>query len=411
MTIMNKQDINIADAVVKAYELVEKTQNKQIGFFSVHDSFMQELSGDKNFYYKYPRNLIFKLTSACNLRCKHCFFYDRQECYDISDELSDLDKINLINYFIEEVNIMHCTLTGGEIFTSSIIFNVIEALKKQNIPIDFLTNGVLINANIVNRLTNILNPKFDVFQISLDGADAEVNDKIRGNGSFIKTVEAIKLLKKHGFKVFIALTLNAYNVNQLRKIYELCKELGVDQLNIGRMLQVHETHNSMIASTEEIIKNLAKIYDIYDGSLQLKIRCLKVNDFLEFDVGRKIFDEKLEKKEYGSSQLFCTPHHDQVAIFPNGNVSLCYDCDKDIFSIGNLKKKSFNEIWENRFLSPLFTERIVENSACKNCKYISFCNTGCIFRAIELRGTINAPGMECKYFNDVVSKKGENDNN
>jgi len=400
---IQKDKINIA--VRKAYNLIEKSRIKQAGVFSLHDEIMRNALKSDDFYYKYPRNIIFKVSSECNLRCKHCFFYDKKECYDSTNELCDEEKLKLVRYFAEDINIMHCTLTGGEIFASPIIFDIIKILKKNNIPLDLLTNGTLIDEKIADKLSEILNPSYDLFQISLEGANENINDKIRGKGSFNKIIKAIKLLKNYKFKVFVATTLNNSNVEQLTDIYKLCKELKVDRLNIGKMVPVHESHKKMTATTEQIIVNTAKLYDIYDDSLKLKFRGLNTSDFLEFEEGRKIFDEKLEKESTDNPILHCTPHHDQVAIFPNGNVSICYDCDKPIFSIGNLKKDTFNKIWQNRFSHPLFKKRLAVNSACRNCKYIPFCNTGCIFRAIELHNTINAPGIDCKYYNDVVSKK------
>lgn len=398
-----KNNDNLTEYVKRAYDLYAISLNKPTSVFKEHDKVMSNTLCTNDFYYKFPRNLIFKVTSNCNLRCRHCFFYDNQNCYETTDEMSDVEKSKLIKYFVDEVNIMHCTLTGGEIFTSPIIFDIIKLLKKNNIPLDLLTNGTLLDENKVKILKNILNPNYDIFQISLDGANAETNDLIRGKGNFDKAVNAIKLLKQNNLKVFVALTINRFNVGQLTEIYQLCKDLNVDNLNLGRVIPTHETHNEITATTEEIIINIAKLYDIFDESLKLKIKCLKINDFLEFEEGRRIYDEIL-KNNNSQSCLHCTPHHDQIAVFPNGNISICYDCDKNQFSIGNLKEKSFVDIWENRHSHPLFHKRLIENSACKKCKYVSLCNTGCIYRALELHGTIDAPGIHCKYFEDVVSK-------
>jgi len=394
---------NINDVIRKAYELYKIAQVKPAGVFAYMDDIMKVSYGSDKFYYKFPRNLIFKVTSECNLRCKHCFFYNNEDLYKTNGELTDFEKINLIKYFAEEINIMHCTLTGGEIFVSSVIYEIIKILKDDNIPLDLLTNGTLINNQIACKLSHLLNPDYDIFQISLDGANSETNDKIRGIGSYNKVIETIKNLKDYNQKIYLAVTLNDYNVNQLCDFYFLCKELGIDGLNIGRMTAVHDSHKNMVTSTIKILKNTAKLHDIYDKTVRLKFRALKPKDFIEFEEGRQIYNECLWAENIEKPcNLHCSPHHDQVAIFANGDVSLCYECDnKKEFMIGNIKRQSFEHIWDNRYSHILYKERTVKNSACSQCKYIPFCNTGCIFRAYEKYNTIDAPGFDCKYYNEI----------
>ena len=265
----SSDDINIA--VRKVYNMCTSSVVKSGGIYAEFASVMRGSYNSDNFYYGFPRNIIFKVTSNCNLRCKHCFFYGNEQNYDCKDELVDNEKIKLIKYFCEEVNIMHCTLTGGEIFTSSVIFDLIKILKKHNIPLDMLTNGILIDENLVMKLNKYLDKNYDLFQISIDGANAATNDLIRGTGTFDKAINAVKLLKKHGFSVLIAFTINSQNVSELPKMYQLCKELNVDRLNVGRMISLNTSQQKLIATNEEIILSAAKLYDIYDNSIKKKM--------------------------------------------------------------------------------------------------------------------------------------------
>jgi MoaA/NifB/PqqE/SkfB family radical SAM enzyme len=71
-------------------------------------------------------------------------------------------------------------------------------------------------------------------QISLDGATAEVNDAVRGPGSYATAVRAMKNLKAAGMRGFkLSVVVTRHNVSQLDELKALADRYGA-QLRLTR---------------------------------------------------------------------------------------------------------------------------------------------------------------------------------
>lgn len=402
-----EKKLELDNAVSICYDYIfNSTDDKKPTFIDLINS----LENDSSPYvHYYPYNLILKLTSECNLRCKHCFFYGNPELYNPSKDLSGDELLKYLQYFVEKVNILHCILTGGEIFTNTYLFDILEYLKSKNVLVELLTNATLITEQTAERLSKLLNYKTDCIQISLEGATEDINDEIRGKGVFKKVIENIKLLTQRGLNVHLAFTINSKNVNKLEDVYNLCKTLNISQLNVGRIQLCDPSQKYLEPESDDIFINFAKLINKYkeDKAVIIKPRCLKIYDFLNYKTGIELIDQKLINSHLEiPKKLCCRPRHEQCALYANGDISLCYDCQAEDLCIGNLKQKSFDEIWANRFSNPIFQDRVLENNAiCKHCKYVPLCHGGCPVNAYFKYGTINAPDSYCKYAKQLAKTK------
>lgn len=367
-------------------------------------------SREDNYIHYYPKELIIKLTSNCNLRCKHCFFSDKLENYSVINEIEPKIFLKHIKNLVEETGITQCKLSGGEIFTSPIIRELLEFLKSKNIALNLITNATLIDEKTVEWLAKILNPKYDIIQISMEGANVETNDNIRGIGSFAKIINAIKQLRAKNQQIEIGYTINSLNVSQIAEYYNLSKELGISQINFGKFALSNKNQEYLVPNIDDIFINLAKLLEIYDGNPKLQIRALKVPDFLNYEVGKNILDKELELIKNMHQSFHCSSHHEKMAIFPNGDITFCYACEEKDLVLGNINKEKFSDIWKRRFSNPMFQERTSDTILCKNCKYLSLCFCGCPHAAYKKFGTINAPAFDCKYFKEISRSSNEKDN-
>jgi len=55
--------------------------------------------------YQAPTNVLLKVTSACNLRCKHCFYYSDQQSFNPCDDLTTEELLELAKFLIEELTL------------------------------------------------------------------------------------------------------------------------------------------------------------------------------------------------------------------------------------------------------------------------------------------------------------------
>ncbi|MDJ0112757.1 mycofactocin radical SAM maturase, partial [Rhodococcus erythropolis] len=92
-------------------------------------------------------------------------------------------------------------------------WELVDYATDHQVGVKFSTNGVKIDKKVAARLA--ASDYVDV-QISIDGATAEVNDAVRGPGSFAMAERALANLKEAGFKdAKISVVVTRHNVSQL----------------------------------------------------------------------------------------------------------------------------------------------------------------------------------------------------
>ncbi len=175
------------------------------------------------------------ITNACNLRCSHC--YHPNHINDNALKLGDWLKV-IAQYEHLLAKIGHgpsLIVCGGEPTISplfnSIIQRVIDSRLKYQISV--LTNATtvkMLNFELLSKLPDLS------FQVSLDGANAESHDSVRGKGSFERTVEGIKILKSKGIRVEILAILSKRSVEQISGLFNLAHRIGVDSLGFTRLI-------------------------------------------------------------------------------------------------------------------------------------------------------------------------------
>lgn len=408
MSLNNKLKKELDMAISTCYDfLFEKTKDDTPTKIPLFEILKNINNGNPSYIHHYPYHMILKLTSNCNLRCKHCFFSGDTEAFNSDNDLTQDEMLSQIKYFVEEVNILSCSITGGEIFTSPYLFKLLKYLKSQNIIIELLTNATLITEEMAEQLSSVLNKKTDCIHVSLEGTTKEMNDSIRGEGVFDKATRNIKYLTEKGLNVRLSFTLNSKNAHQLEDLHDLCKRLKISQLDIGRFQVFDSSQKYLEPNLDDIFINVAKLVNKFkkDKAIKFKTRCIKTFDFLNYETGKSLLDKKLNEESFDIPQnLYCQPRHEIFSLYPNGDISLCYNCEIENLIIGNLREKSFDKIWAERYTKPIFKERKIENIICKDCKYVPFCNGGCPLNAYQKYKTINAPDSYCKYSEKLMEK-------
>ncbi|MBW0013152.1 mycofactocin radical SAM maturase, partial [Mycobacterium sp.] len=178
-----------------------------------------------------PICLTWELTYACNLACVHCLSssgkrdpreLSTRQCMDIIDEL-------------QRMQVFYVNIGGGEPTVRPDFWELVDYATAHHVGVKFSTNGVRITPQVAERLA--ASDYVDV-QISLDGATAEVNDAVRGAGSFAMAVRALENLAAAGFThnggPKISVVVTRHNVGQLDDFAALARRYGAT-LRITRL--------------------------------------------------------------------------------------------------------------------------------------------------------------------------------
>lgn len=295
-----------------------------------------------------PVFVMLEITYRCNLKCCHCYLPINQEQKEMStDQIKDvLDQLAAAGCLL-------LTISGGEILTRGDLFEIANYALERNFALRLFTNGTLIDTQAADMIEK-LHP-FSI-EISIYGADKSTHDGVTGiDGSFVRSVNAIKLLRKRGINTILKCTLLKQNIGQYREIISLAEELGVAY-----------QFNPCV---------LPKL----DGSPEPLTHRLGEADLKQIFSDRVLNPDSTERHEKSETQLaeeseavMCNAGRGACVISPEGEV---YPCAALRISFGNLKERSFLEIWrssENALR--LRALRFSDLPACSKCRLSEYCD-------------------------------------
>lgn len=162
------------------------------------------------------KHLYINPLERCNLRCEIC--YTRKTSPILTkDQIEEFIRRYQKTYPLDSV-----TFCGGEVFTLPYFTNLVNALTKQGIFVQTITNGT------IDRLSEFADPNSLNMIVSVDGLRA-YHDKNRGEGNFDTSMAFLTKAKHLGFhtEIFSIVTKqNFKKINAFEKYIQ--KELGKD---------------------------------------------------------------------------------------------------------------------------------------------------------------------------------------
>ena len=143
--------------------------------------------------------------TICNLRCHHCFISCSPENHKFG-----FMALDTVERYLEEaaaLGVKEYYFTGGEPFANPQMCDILEAALARG-PSTVLTNATLLRNTTIDRLAEIVRSTSHTleFRVSLDGYSAEMNDPIRGEGSFDRAMTGVCKLVENGFLPIITIT-------------------------------------------------------------------------------------------------------------------------------------------------------------------------------------------------------------
>jgi MoaA/NifB/PqqE/SkfB family radical SAM enzyme len=160
----------------------------------------------------------------CNLRCSYCVAKSSPAAPRRALSLENARR--LVDEAVD-LGFSDIFFTGGEPFILNDIYEMLS-YSAERVRTTVLTNGMLLRGKRLERLREIASPNLLV-QVSLDGARPEDHDPYRGEGTWVKTVEGLRLLQEGGFHVRLSTTETPVNSGRLETICEFHRGLGIPE--------------------------------------------------------------------------------------------------------------------------------------------------------------------------------------
>ncbi len=317
-----------------------------------------------------PVNVTWEMTFKCNLKCVHCLSdsgtpnkeeFDRDDCFRLIDQLTDL-KVFQVN------------IGGGEPFIRDDFMDILSYAHKKGLVTCVSTNGTFIDTDIAQRLARL---KMLYLQVSLDGVNAEVNDRIRGKGTYKRILEAISCLASNKVPFSINTVLTRLNYPQLDPLRDLAKEYGAE-LRVSRFRpsgRGKDNRNELAPDKDQ---------------LEAFAEWLGQHDLVR--TGDSFFCLTSEKRRRNGLDM-CGAAKMTCCISPTGDVYPCAFLQEEPFKVGNVRSMNFKEMWDN---SIVFNQlRNLNIEICQTCSRYESCRGGCPAMAYHTYNDIDMPDPEC----------------
>jgi heme b synthase len=338
------------------------------------------------------RMVAWELTRSCNLACVHCRAsaergpypgeLTTEECFRVMDEIATLSKPIII-------------MTGGEPLLRPDIFELARYGSDKGFRMVMAPNGTLITDEIVQKMKA---SGIQRISISLDGPNPETHDAFRKvRGAFDGALQGIERAKKGGLEFQINTTITQINLHLIPDILHLAENLGAVAHHIfllvptgrGKELQDQEI------SALDYEKTLHWFHHQKERvPLQLKATCAP-HYYRILRQEAKKEGKKVTPKEYGL---------DAMTRGCLGGISFCFishvgqvqPCGYLELNCGNVREKSFQEIWASAEVFRNLRNTDGYQGKCGRCEFRKVCG-GCRARAYETLGDYMAEEPYCIY--------------
>ncbi len=153
-----------------------------------------------------PLKGVFELTPLCNFDCKMCYVHLDAAQLKNQKLISAEAWQNVMSQAIDN-GMMYATLTGGECLTYPDFKQLYLFLYNRSVQISVLTNGALLDGEMIDFLKN--HRPFSV-QVTLYGADEDMYEKVTGKREFKKVTDNLKNADKALLPLNITVTPNQF---------------------------------------------------------------------------------------------------------------------------------------------------------------------------------------------------------
>lgn len=320
-----------------------------------------------------PRNCVWEVTLACNLRCQHCG--SRAGCRR-DDELTTAEALDLVEQ-LADLGCELVTLSGGEPLLRDDWDDIARGVARRGIAVNMVTNGTLVDSRTARRIaaSGMAN-----VGVSIDGPP-DLHDEIRGSGAYERTARGIRQLRDAGVPVAVMTTVNCRNLPLLREVRDDAVRLGASiwRLQLGKAMGAMHGRDDLVLAPRDVLE------------LVPRLAAFKREGGIAVHVGDSIgyfgpHDRVLRGRGWRGrreSWQGCQAGMNAIGIESDGGVKGCLSLqarigDVDPFREGTVRERSLAAIWfdpttfgYNRAFSPSDL-----TGACRSCDKAGVCRGG-----------------------------------
>lgn len=316
-----------------------------------------------------PLALHLEVVAACNLACAHCFAGELPR----KERPLTLDEIDALFATLARMGTFRIGLTGGEPLLRKDLFTIIDLALAHGLCPCVTTNALLVDERVAREFGK---RELAWLNVSLDGATAETNDRVRGAGTFDRVREKLALLGRHT-RFTLAFTVMKHNANEAAACARLAASVGAHTAVFRPLypVGVAREHLDLMPTFGEYSRALDALATLGADDLDAP----EVESTEAFGPARRSAAQAALYQNYGcgAGNLVCS-------VSVSGDVNPCSFLGDD-YVADNVRHTPFDRIWHD---SPRFRElRATPDDGHGTSSF----GGGCRARSLVLAGSAHAP--------------------
>ncbi len=301
--------------------------------------------------------VMFELTYNCSEKCIHCYNIGATRNDSEDSKRNNRKELTLSDYYriIDELNeqgLVKVCLSGGDPFSNSFVWEIIDYLYKKEIAFDIFTNG----QRLMGHTEKLAGYYPRLVGISIYSGEKAEHDYItRIKGSWNKSISVIRELSALAVPLNLKCCIMRPNVKHYYQVADLAKRYGA-------VAQFEVCLTDSIDGDKCVSRHLRLTPELLEIVLRDKNVPLYVGaDALNFGGHPKPMDQNACGAGYNS---FC--------ITPEGNLIPCCSFHT-VF--GNLRQATFKQICnESEDLHLWQSLTLSQYKDCGKHKFCDYCN-------------------------------------
>jgi MoaA/NifB/PqqE/SkfB family radical SAM enzyme len=298
-----------------------------------------------------PLNIHLNLTWKCNERCVHC--YEDHEA--VAGDMSTAEVKHVLDQ-LAEAGALFLTISGGEIMLRRDLMEIVAYARSLLFDVVLKTNGTMLrdqDAAEIARL-GVRQVNISIYSYNAEGHDAVTLLP----GSFARSIEAIRRLKRHGVNVDMRTPLMESNGRDFPKIQALAAELGVEVCFDPTIFPRTDGKLNGDVNPTSLRLHGEKLYQILRDPRLVPTR-------------EEFCAPPPSAGQHALTQFPCGAGRNHAHIGPDGAVT---PCSLYPMHCGSLRESTFAEVWRSPAIERLQRTRKRDLPVCSTCPNVASCD-------------------------------------
>lgn len=321
--------------------------------------------------------LVKPASSDCNLFCDYCFYRKTAAAYPESAvHRMSLDMLETLVKRVQEggARTVNYIWQGGEPLLMGLDFfkAAIELQERNRVSDQNIMNSIQTNGFLVDRVwARFFHENYFLVGVSLDGPRTlhNLHRFTRSRESvFDRVLNAIDILAAEDADFSVLCVVNNDSVGYADEMYNFFIENDITSLQFIPCIEAGAGEIPPFAvKPEDYFKFLYTLFNcwFFEGYPKINIRFF--SNIIQFFLGYPV-----------ECCMFRSSCPEYLVIEHNGDV---YPCDffvENNWLLGNIVRNTIEEITGDHLFKEFSNFRSIPRIECEECRWLSFCNRGCI---------------------------------